>query len=112
MSVGFMLGSKSDAIVWRGYDTHTQCNRVTCTISTGPRKNGLIKNFLADTYWGSLDFLVVDAPPGTSDEHLSITSYLKDSNVDGAIVVTTPNEVSLLDVRKEISFCKKVVPNA
>lgn len=91
MSVGFMLNSKNDAIVWRG-----------------PRKNGLIKQFLTDVYWGDLDMLLVDAPPGTSDEHLSITTYLKESNVDGAIIVTTPQEVSLLDVRKEISFCNKV----
>jgi Mrp family chromosome partitioning ATPase len=51
---------------------------------------------------------VVDAPPGTSDEHISITQYLKDCGVDGAVVVTTPQEVSLADVRKELSFCKKV----
>jgi Mrp family chromosome partitioning ATPase len=91
MSVGFMLNSKNDAIVWRG-----------------PRKNGLIKQFLTDVYWGELDMLLVDAPPGTSDEHLSITTYLKESAVDGAIIVTTPQEVALLDVRKEISFCNKV----
>jgi hypothetical protein len=53
---------------------------------------------------------VVDAPPGTSDEHISITQYLKDCGVDGAVVVTTPQEVSLADVRKELSFCKKVPP--
>ena len=50
----------------------------------------------------------MDTPPGTSDEHLSLVQYLKESKVDGAIVVTTPQEVSLLDVRKEINFCKKV----
>jgi Mrp family chromosome partitioning ATPase len=91
MSVGFMLGNKEDAVIWRG-----------------PRKNGLIKQFLTDVYWGGLDYLIIDAPPGTSDEHLSITGYLKSTPVDGAVVVTTPNEVSLLDVRKEINFCKKV----
>ncbi len=48
------------------------------------------------------------APPGTSDEHISIATYLKDSSVDGAVIVTTPQEVSLLDVRKEINFCRKV----
>ncbi len=52
--------------------------------------------------------MLVDTPPGTSDEHLSIVQYLKMSGIDGAIVVTTPQEVSLLDVRKEITFCKKV----
>lgn len=91
MSVGFMLGSKNDAIIWRG-----------------PRKNGLIKQFLTDVYWGDLDVLLVDAPPGTSDEHLSITTYLKDAAVDGAIIVTTPQEVALLDVRKELTFCQRV----
>jgi Mrp family chromosome partitioning ATPase len=50
---------------------------------------------------------VVDAPPGTSDEHISITQYLQDCGVSGAVIVTTPQEVSLADVRKELSFCKK-----
>ena len=50
---------------------------------------------------------IVDAPPGTSDEHISITQYLRDCGVDGAVVVTTPQEVALADVRKELSFCKK-----
>ena len=50
----------------------------------------------------------MDTPPGTSDEHLSLAQYLKDSGIDGAIIVTTPQEIALLDVRKEISFCKKV----
>jgi len=76
---------------------------------TNPRPPlGLIKQFLRDVYWSDLDFLVVDTPPGTSDEHLSITQYLKASKIDGAIVITTPQEVALQDVRKEINFCKKV----
>jgi len=91
MSVGFMLNNPDDAIIWRG-----------------PKKNGLIKQFLRDVYWGELDYLVVDTPPGTSDEHLSIAQYLKSTNVDGAVIITTPQEVSLMDVRKEINFCKKV----
>ena len=90
MSVAFMLSSRDDAIIWRG-----------------PRKNGLIKQFLTEVYWGDLDFLIVDAPPGTSDEHISIAQYLTTSHIDGAIIVTTPQEVALLDVRKEINFCKK-----
>ena len=61
-----------------------------------------------DVDWGELDYLVVDAPPGTSDEHISIAQYLKDAHVDGAVIVTTPQEVALLDVRKEINFAKKV----
>ena len=60
-----------------------------------------------DVHWGELDVLVVDAPPGTSDEHISIAQFLKASGVDGALVVTTPQEVALIDVRKEVNFCKK-----
>jgi len=68
----------------------------------------LIKQFLRDVFWGDLDFLVIDTPPGTSDEHISIAQYLKATNIDGAVVITTPQEVSLADVRKEIGFCRKV----
>ncbi|KAF8734724.1 hypothetical protein AX14_003023 [Amanita brunnescens Koide BX004] len=91
MSVGFMLPSSRDAVMWRG-----------------PKKNGLISQFLKDVDWGELDYLVIDTPPGTSDEHLSIAQYLKESGIDGAILVTTPQEVALQDVRREISFCRKV----
>lgn len=91
MSVGFMLPEEDNAVIWRG-----------------PKKHALIKQFLGDVCWGDLDYLIVDTPPGTSDEHMSIVSLLKDAGVDGAVLVTTPQEVSLQDVRKEISFCKKV----
>ncbi|KAH6634467.1 cytosolic Fe-S cluster assembly factor NBP35 [Chaetomium sp. MPI-SDFR-AT-0129] len=90
MSIQFMLPGRDDAIIWRG-----------------PKKNGLIKKFLRDVEWGELDFLLVDTPPGTSDEHLSVNTFLKESKIEGAVVVTTPQEVSLLDVRKEIDFCRK-----
>lgn len=90
MSVQFMLPNRDDAVIWRG-----------------PKKNGLIKQFLKDVEWGALDFMIIDTPPGTSDEHLSVNSLLKESGVDGAVLVTTPQEVSLLDVRKEIDFCRK-----
>jgi Mrp family chromosome partitioning ATPase len=69
---------------------------------------GLIKQFLRDVDWQDLDFLLVDTPPGTSDEHLSVAQYLKESGIDGAIIITTPQEVALQDVRKEIDFCRKV----
>ena len=85
-----MLPSRDSAVIWRG-----------------PKKNGLIKQFLKDVEWGPLDYLLVDTPPGTSDEHLSVNAYLKESGLSGAVVVTTPQEVSLLDVRKEIDFCRK-----
>jgi Mrp family chromosome partitioning ATPase len=90
MSIQFMLPNRDDAIIWRG-----------------PKKNGMIKKFLKDVEWGDLDYLIVDTPPGTSDEHLSVSSFLKESGIDGALVVTTPQEVALLDVRKEIDFCRK-----
>ncbi|KAF2138853.1 uncharacterized protein K452DRAFT_328607 [Aplosporella prunicola CBS 121167] len=90
MSVQFMLPNRDDAVIWRG-----------------PKKNGLIKTFLKDVSWGVLDYLVVDTPPGTSDEHLSVNSFLKEAGVDGAVLVSTPQEVALLDVRKEADFCRK-----
>ena len=90
MSVQFMLPSRDDAVIWRG-----------------AKKNGLIKQFLKDVEWGPMDFLLIDTPPGTSDEHLSVNAFLKESGVDGAVVLTTPQEVALLDVRKEIDFCRK-----
>jgi len=91
MSVGFLLSGPDDAVIWRG-----------------PKKNGMIKQFLRDVDWGEVDYLIIDTPPGTSDEHLSVVQYLAAADVDGAVIITTPQEVALLDVRKEISFCKKV----
>uniref|UniRef100_A0A671RGR9 Cytosolic Fe-S cluster assembly factor nubp1-like n=1 Tax=Sinocyclocheilus anshuiensis TaxID=1608454 RepID=A0A671RGR9_9TELE len=91
MSIGFLLSSPDDAVIWRG-----------------PKKNGMIKQFLRDVDWGELDYLIVDTPPGTSDEHLSIVQYLSSAGIDGAVIITTPQEVSLQDVRKEIRFCIKV----
>lgn len=91
MSIGFLLNSPDDAIIWRG-----------------PKKNGMIRQFLSEVNWDKLDYLVLDTPPGTSDEHLSATAYLGNTHGNwGAILVTTPHEVSLLDVRKEINFCKR-----
>ncbi|CAO2641842.1 Cytosolic Fe-S cluster assembly factor NUBP1, partial [Lemmus lemmus] len=91
MSVGFLLSSPDDAVIWRG-----------------PKKNGMIKQFLRDVDWGDVDYLIVDTPPGTSDEHLSVVQYLAAAHIDGAVILTTPQEVALQDVRKEISFCHKV----
>ena len=90
MSIGFMLPGQDDAVIWRG-----------------PRKNGLIQQFLCDVEWGNLDYLLIDTPPGTSDEHISIVQFLKRSPLAGAVVVTTPQEVAMADVRKELNFCKK-----
>merc|ERR1719328_148515 len=91
MSAGFLLPSPDAAVIWRG-----------------PKKNGLIKQLLRDVDWGGLDLLLIDTPPGTTDEHLSIVQYLAEARLRGAVVVTTPQEVALQDVRKEITFCRRV----
>ncbi|MPC83265.1 Cytosolic Fe-S cluster assembly factor nubp1-B [Portunus trituberculatus] len=78
MSIGFLLNSADDAVIWRG-----------------PKKNGMIKQFLRDVDWGALDYLVVDTPPGTSDEHLSIVQYLSAAPPVAAVVVTTPQVTCL-----------------
>lgn len=89
MSLGFMLRNQDDAVIWRG-----------------PMKMGVIKQLLTDVKWGELDYLIIDFPPGTGDEPLSVAQLIPDS--DGAIIVTTPQNLSILDVRKSISFCKQV----
>lgn len=88
-SIGFLLANPDDAIIWRG-----------------PLKNNLIKQFVNDVSWGDLDCLVIDCPPGTGDEALSVCELVK--NIDGALIVTTPQEVAGADVRKSINFCFKV----
>jgi len=89
MSIGFLLQGQDDAVIWRG-----------------PMKMGVIKQFLTDVLWGELDYLVVDAPPGTGDEPLSVCQLIPDA--DGAVVVTTPQEVALAAVRKSITFCRQL----
>ena len=89
MSIAFFLKSKDDAVIWRG-----------------PLKHSLIKQFLGEVYWGDLDFLIIDLPPGTGDEALSVAHLIK--NVDGAIVVTTPQDVALLDSRKAVTFARQL----
>ena len=93
MSIGFLMPDPDAAVIWRG-----------------PRKSGLLAQFFGSVDWGELDYLVVDTPPGTSDEHISIVQLLKQSlnpQTDGAVVVTTPQEVAMADVRKELSFCRQ-----
>ena len=89
ISIGFLLQNQDDAIIWRG-----------------PMKMNVIKQFLKDVEWGFLDFLVIDSPPGTGDEPLSVCQLIED--VDGAIIVTTPQELALADVRKSIDFRRKL----
>ncbi|KAI0119585.1 P-loop containing nucleoside triphosphate hydrolase protein [Daldinia grandis] len=94
MSLGFLLHGRGDAVVWRG-----------------PKKTAMVRQFLSDVLWGELDFLLIDTPPGTSDEHISLAeTLLKDASpgqVAGAVVVTTPQAVATADVRKELNFCAK-----
>ncbi|CAC5391728.1 Cytosolic Fe-S cluster assembly factor NUBP2 homolog,Cytosolic Fe-S cluster assembly factor nbp35,Cytosolic Fe-S cluster assembly factor nubp2,Cytosolic Fe-S cluster assembly factor nubp1,Cytosolic Fe-S cluster assembly factor NUBP2,Cytosolic Fe-S cluster assembly factor NUBP1,Cytosolic Fe-S cluster assembly factor NUBP1 homolog,Cytosolic Fe-S cluster assembly factor NUBP2 homolog 2,Cytosolic Fe-S cluster assembly factor nubp1-B,Cytosolic Fe-S cluster assembly factor nubp1-A,Cytosolic Fe-S cluster assembly len=70
--------------------------------------NGLIKRFFKDTFWGKLDYLICDTPPGTSDEHLTAIKVLKNVRPDGAIIVTTSQGVSIATVRREVNFCRKM----
>jgi len=91
MSIGFLLSTPDSAVIWRG-----------------PKKTAMIRQFLQDVDWGSLDYLIVDTPPGTSDEHISVVETLKSCREpDGAILVSTPQAMSVADVRREISFCRK-----
>jgi Mrp family chromosome partitioning ATPase len=74
-------------------------------IARGQIKSSLTLQFLKDVYWGETEVLIIDTPPGTSDEHLSIVSFMKESGIDGAVIVTTSDEVTIGDVRREITFC-------
>jgi Mrp family chromosome partitioning ATPase len=88
VSIESLSMGKDDAIIWRG-----------------PMKHSVIQQFIGMVEWGDLDFLLIDAPPGTGDEPLSVAQTIPDAK---AIIVTTPQEVSLADVRKSINFCKTV----
>jgi ATP-binding protein involved in chromosome partitioning len=87
MSMAFLLQDPDTPVVWRG-----------------PIKMGALRQFVAEVKWGELDFLIVDLPPGTGDEPLTIAQLLEDA--DGAIVVTTPQDVALLDSRKSVTFAQ------
>ena len=89
VSIGFLLNEDDDALIWRG-----------------PMKNQVIKQFLKDVDWGELDYLIIDSPPGTGDEPLSVIQMIEDA--DGAVIVTTPQKVAISDVRKGIKFCEKL----
>ena len=83
--MAFLLPNPDSPVVWRG-----------------PIKHTALKQFLGDVEWGDLDFLIIDLPPGTGDEPLSVANLIK--GVDGAIIVTTPQDVALLDSRKTVNF--------
>jgi ATP-binding protein involved in chromosome partitioning len=89
MSIGFLLRDRGDAVIWRG-----------------PLKYIVIRQFISDVEWGELDYLIIDSPPGTGDEPLSV-AQLMGKGVE-ALVVTTPQRVSIDDVSKSIQFCRKL----
>lgn len=94
MSLGFLLPKRGDAVVWRG-----------------PKKTAMVRQFLTDVFWDETDYLLIDTPPGTSDEHISLAENLlqkaRPGQLAGAVVVTTPQAVATADVRKELNFCQK-----
>jgi Mrp family chromosome partitioning ATPase len=87
MSIGFLVPDRADAVIWRG-----------------PLKYSAIRQFLKDVKWGTLDYLVVDSPPGTGDEPLSVVQLVGQGA--RAVIVTTPQELALADVRRCVSFCR------
>lgn len=88
VSVQALMQDKDQAIIWRG-----------------PAKNGMIRQFVSSVDWGELDFLIIDAPPGTGDEPLTVVQTIPEAT---GVIITTPQEVALADIRKSISFCKTV----
>jgi ATP-binding protein involved in chromosome partitioning len=88
MSIQFLLRNLNDSVIWRG-----------------PLKHGVISQFIGYTLWGDLEYLIIDSPPGTGDEPLSVVQTAKPK---GAIIITTPQEIATFDVRKSIDFCNKV----
>jgi len=80
-------------------------NKDTATIWRGPLKIGVIRQFIADVEWSDLDYMIIDSPPGTGDEPLTVAQTIPDAK---AVIVTTPQEISLADVRKSINFCRQV----
>jgi ATP-binding protein involved in chromosome partitioning len=89
VSIGFLIQDENAALIWRG-----------------PMKHSIIKQFISDVWWGDLDYLIIDCPPGTGDEPLSIIQLL--GQADGAVVVTTPQQLAVADVKKCITFCKQL----
>lgn len=89
ISIGFLLPNRDSSIIWRG-----------------PMKMNAIRQFISDVDWGELDYMIVDLPPGTGDEPLSVVQLMKD--LDGSIIVTTPQDLALLDSRKAVDFSNVV----
>lgn len=99
MSIGFLLSNRGDSVVWRG-----------------PKKDGMIRQFLSEVRWGDLDYLVIDTPPGTSDEHISLLTHLhplftptlQRPTTPVAVLITTPQTTALNDTLKGLSFTRKL----
>ena len=89
VSISFLLKTPDQPVIWRG-----------------PLKMAAIKQFLGDVNWGLLDYLIVDSPPGTGDEPLSVCQIIPD--LDGAVIVTTPQDVAVLDARKTVEFARQL----
>ncbi|MGD1823246.1 MAG: Mrp/NBP35 family ATP-binding protein [Pleomorphochaeta sp.] len=89
VSLSFALNSSSDPVIWRG-----------------PMKIAVIKQFLGDVEWGNLDYLLIDSPPGTGDEQLTAIQAIPE--MTGSIIVTTPQDVAILDARKSVNFSRKL----
>ena len=89
VSMAFLLQDADSPVIWRG-----------------PLKMTAIRQFLSDFEWGELDYLIIDLPPGTGDEPLSVAQLIKD--IDGSIIVTTPQDVALLDSRKSVNFARQL----
>jgi len=89
LSVASLLSSEDSALIWRG-----------------PMKMALIKQFFSDFDWPELDYLIIDCPPGTGDEPLSIVQTLE--KLDGTVIVTTPQDIAILDVKKSVDFAHKL----
>ena len=90
MSIGFMLENTDDPVVWRG-----------------PMKIGIIQQLFTEVEWGELDYMVIDCPPGTGDEPLTVCQTVKDKD-GSAVIVTTPQMVASSDVSKSVNFCKQM----
>ncbi|ADV20091.1 cytosolic Fe-S cluster assembly factor CFD1 [Cryptococcus gattii Ru294] len=99
MSIGFLLKDRGDSVVWRG-----------------PKKDGMIRQFLSEVRWGDLDYLIIDTPPGTSDEHISLVTHLhplftptvSNPTTPTSILISTPQTTALNDTLKSLSFTRKL----
>ena len=109
----FRFNEQKQALVPHDYDEHVKVVSIECLLEDrdsaviwrGPVKHGVIKQFIGEVEWGDLDYLVIDSPPGTGDEPLSVAQTIAGTL---AVIVTTPQEIALADVRKSINFCHQL----